>query len=103
MSENVESIDILRAVAKNDDMVETLYKTNGSLLSRCLAAQLVDIVHFRNALDKLEKLIIVMDGENSNATDVLDEGALIIADNLWTWEEVLSGAPQNRFLLFERQ
>jgi hypothetical protein len=89
--------DLLRCVAKNDAEIQTLYRTQITAVARCVAAQLMDEVHFLRLLFSWQNFVSVIDGQdNDSGMWVVEKGALMVARSMWTCKELLSKAPRDR-------
>lgn len=85
----LNSFDLLRSVAKNDPQLQTLYeRTPFSLITRCLATQLVDWVHFGKLMHQMN--VFMNDFSLRNPSDCLVEDIiLLMGESQRPWQELL--------------
>ena len=107
LCEDVDSFDIFRLMARNDDEIEALYYESSAgnskitPLVQCLAAQLMDTVHFRIVLQNLNAIILSKDDySNSKA---LEDGAFLLAQRFWTWQDLLEANVRERIPLVRQK
>jgi hypothetical protein len=89
MCDDVDSFDILRMIARNkEDEIKALYG-NASItpLVQCIAAQLLDHVHFRIIVQRWHAFLTHY---FRNQVEKVEEGALMISQgSFWSWEDLL--------------
>jgi len=83
------SFDVLRSVAINNPEIKALYQKDISLVTRSLATQLLDLVHFSNVLRQLVGLFNEIHNEASE-DHLVEEAALLFAESQRKWNDLMS-------------
>ena len=99
LSEDVDSFDIFRLVARNDDEIKTLYhgiQNKITPLVQCLATHLLEAVHYRMVLQNLHVLLTKGDDELDSENEFLEESVMLLAESLWTWQDLLASNIRER-------
>jgi hypothetical protein len=99
LSEDVDSFDIFRLVARNDDEIKTLYhgiQNKITPLVQCLATHLLEAVHYRMVLQNLHVLLTKGDDELDSENEFLEESVMLFAESLWTWQDLLASNIRER-------
>ena len=87
------SFDLLRFVARNDQAIKTLYhRAEISLVTRCLATQLLELVHFRNMLQQFQSLVNEIQVGDCCSVDAMEQGAMLLAESQTPWKELIKDA-----------
>ena len=86
---------LFRAIANNEAELRTHYNVQIPAVARSVAAQLMDEVNFLGIIMSWHSLMSIVNDEKAN-DNVLEEGAFLVAESMWTWKELLANDPNDR-------
>jgi hypothetical protein len=99
LSEDADSFDVFRLVARNDDEIKTLYHgISGKItpLVQCLATHLLKAVHYRIVIRNLRAVLTKGGDKHTSETQVLEESMMLLEQSLWTWQDLLASNIRER-------
>lgn len=103
LSDDVKSYDVFRLVARNDDEIKSLYGIIRKItpLVQCVATQLLDAVHYRIVLQNLHDIVTY--SHQYSEGQVIEVGALLLAESLWTWKDLFAHNVRERIRLVQKR
>ena len=106
LSEDVDSFDVFRLVARNDDEIKALYHGIARKITplvQCLATHLLEAVHYRIILRNLHAVLTKGDEGSCSEAQVLEESVMLLEQSLWTWQDLLANDIRDRLPLLQKR
>lgn len=86
----LDSFDLLMAVANDAPEIMLLYQKHVSLVTKSLATQLLDDVHYRNVHLQFNELLSDIHEGNYSRGNPWEEGLLLLVESQRRWDDLLS-------------